>query len=218
MTQKERVSFTGYVTATRLQANRCNFGPQTEELLQDLIIVGVKNDYAREKLLTDAAMYLVKAIRLCKANEQASQQIKDMTTSGTKAVDAVQPRLEQGKKESIVNKQTLITLAEEPLLKGCGYCGSKHQRGNCPACGKKCNTCNRIGHFAAVSRTGKKKQRQVHALERSDCDEEMFISEIKNAKSSISEDWYEHSMSMNIAFHCGKTVGITLDTGAQCYH
>ncbi|KAH6933578.1 hypothetical protein HPB50_016533 [Hyalomma asiaticum] len=55
-----------YVTAARLQASRYNYGSLTEELLCDRIIVGVRNDFVREQLLTDPTLDLQKAIYLCR--------------------------------------------------------------------------------------------------------------------------------------------------------
>ena len=35
----------------------------------------------------------------------------------------------------------------------CGKCGKSHERGNCPAYGKKCNRCKGINHFQAMCRS-----------------------------------------------------------------
>ncbi|KAL1441840.1 hypothetical protein MTO96_008232 [Rhipicephalus appendiculatus] len=41
MKQQEGESFTDFLTGARLQANKCQFGNLTDELLQDRIIVGI---------------------------------------------------------------------------------------------------------------------------------------------------------------------------------
>lgn len=212
MVQQEGETFTAYVTAARLQANRCNYGPLTEELLRDRIIVGVKNDYVREKLLTDPAITLEKAINLCKANEQAAQQIKDMTESA-KAVDAVETHNKHLKKHNAAEKKAGKSPPGKPAGKKCGYCGNQHRKGNCPAYGKTCGTCGKVGHFAAVCKTGKRKVKEVDAIEHQESEEEeMFISELRDEQGeSTNEDWHE-----TITFQCGETVRMKLDTGAQC--
>lgn len=46
-------------------------------LLRGQMIVGVNNDYVREKLLTDPAMWLYKTIHLCKATQQIRYDDKE---------------------------------------------------------------------------------------------------------------------------------------------
>lgn len=120
------------------------------------------------KLFTNLAMNLDKAIHLCKTTEQASLQIKGMTTKGTKTIDAVCPRTEQGKrttddkqtrKPSSEKQAKQTTPAESQVVKNCACVGSQHQKGNCPAYGKNCITCNKTGHVAAVCKTGKKEKK-----------------------------------------------------------
>ena len=41
--------------------------------------------------------------------------------------------------------------------KTCKYCGKSHNRGNCPAYGKKCQNCGRDNHFKSVCRSGNDK-------------------------------------------------------------
>ncbi|KAL1421355.1 hypothetical protein MTO96_023149 [Rhipicephalus appendiculatus] len=63
MKQQEGESFTDFLTEARLQANKCQFGNLTGELLRDRIIVGISNDDVREKLLGDPTIDLEKAIQ-----------------------------------------------------------------------------------------------------------------------------------------------------------
>ena len=43
-------------------------------------------------------------------------------------------------------------------MRSCKYCGKSHNRGNCPAYGKKCQKCGRENHFKAVCRSGEGKR------------------------------------------------------------
>ena len=40
------------------------------------------------------------------------------------------------------------------LIRNCKYCGKSHNKGNCPAFGKKCGKCGKENHFKAVCKSG----------------------------------------------------------------
>ena len=42
-----------------------------------------------------------------------------------------------------------------PTKQTCKYCGSSHSLRQCPAYGKKCTYCSKIGHFRAVCRSSR---------------------------------------------------------------
>ncbi|XP_077536748.1 uncharacterized protein LOC144149087 [Haemaphysalis longicornis] len=154
--RQEGESFMEFLTAARLQAKKCKFGDLTDELLRDRLIVGITNDDVREKLLADPAIDLEKTVHMCKGSEQATKQLKEITTKDAEAklLDA----LETKTKKKWPSKGKART--EEPQQRQCQYCGGTHRRKECPAYGKKCITCNKMGHFAAVCRS--RKQKEVH--------------------------------------------------------
>ena len=39
-------------------------------------------------------------------------------------------------------------------IKNCNYCGISHNRGNCPAYGKRCQKCGKENHFKSVCKSG----------------------------------------------------------------
>ena len=39
-------------------------------------------------------------------------------------------------------------------IRNCKYCGKSHNKGNCPAFGKKCGKCGKDNHFKAVCKSG----------------------------------------------------------------
>ncbi|XP_064468460.1 uncharacterized protein LOC135379139 [Ornithodoros turicata] len=87
--QKEGETFNEFLTAARLQAKICQFGELTDELLRDRIIVGIRNDDVREKLLSDPTIDLQKTVNTCRASEQASQQLKEIANKDTKVLDSI---------------------------------------------------------------------------------------------------------------------------------
>lgn len=82
--RQEGETFTEFLTAARLQAKKCQYGDLTNELLRDRLIVGIANDDVREKLLGDPAIDLEKTIHICKASEQAMQQLKKNHRKGNR--------------------------------------------------------------------------------------------------------------------------------------
>lgn len=57
--------------------------------------------------------------------------------------------------EIAFNKQQkpAVQLPKSLVSNRCGYCGTSHPKGNCPAFGKKCTKCQKKNHFALVCRS-----------------------------------------------------------------
>ena len=62
----------------------------------------------------------------------------------TKKINASVNRL-HGKRQDSQNGNQRGTQGKD-----CGYCGRIHERGTCPARGRKCNKCGGMNHFAVV--------------------------------------------------------------------
>ena len=72
-----------YVTELKLQAKHCEFGSLTNELIRDRIVVGVKDDTVRSRLLRESALTLQKTVDICRAAEVSSSQISALKSSET---------------------------------------------------------------------------------------------------------------------------------------
>ncbi|XP_042148639.1 uncharacterized protein K02A2.6-like [Ixodes scapularis] len=195
MKQKEGETFNEFLTAARLQAKKCKFGELTDELLRDRIIVGITND----------------AVNLCKASEQASQQLKEIANKETRTVDAVTKKTKQlPRKKTVAETKEQAPENSGMARKACSFCGGFHRPKECPAYGKTCNKCQKKGHFAAVCRSSRSMvQHKVHAIDNHEDPEEMYMSELRTKTSKTV--WQEE-----IQFKCGTKVVMKLDTGAQC--
>ena len=64
-----------YVTEHRLQAKKCEFGALCNELIRDRIVVGIRDDAVRSRLLREAELDLQKAVDICRAAEQTRSQM-----------------------------------------------------------------------------------------------------------------------------------------------
>ena len=72
-----------FVTALRKLAKNCNFGQQEDRMIRDQIIVGIRDDSLRKKMLEDKKLDLDKCLCLGRAHETSTRQAHEMTQSKT---------------------------------------------------------------------------------------------------------------------------------------
>ena len=58
-----------YVVALRTLSKTCNYGPLTDNLVRDGIIVGILDNGFRKKLLQESKLALQSCIDICRAGE-----------------------------------------------------------------------------------------------------------------------------------------------------
>ena len=79
--QEQGESISAYVTELRVIAKNCAPEEITpDEILRDRLVLGVRDEKVRERLLRINDLTLSKAIDICKAAEQTSQQLKLIAT------------------------------------------------------------------------------------------------------------------------------------------
>ena len=134
-----------YVAELRKLAKNCNFGNAEDRMIRDRIVVGVKCEELRKKLLADSKLTLQTAITIARSHETSGRQALAMNTSGVdSSVDAVRhskPKKEFSKKTEHRSKKNFSHRHE------CRKCGRKHEIDKCPAANEKCFHCDRTGHF-----------------------------------------------------------------------
>lgn len=86
--QELNESLDAYVTAVRTLAKTCNFGTLEDSLIRDRIVIGVKDNQARKKLLQVSKLTLKGCIDICRSYETTSQQLKEINQE---EVHALQP-------------------------------------------------------------------------------------------------------------------------------
>lgn len=121
----------------------------------------------------------------------------------------------------------------------CNRCGTKHGPRQCPAYGKECKNCNRVGHFANKCKSKKKSSnggkearddkrsksdnnkkqnkssKKVNAIsdDSSDSEEYEISAIIDSAKVNAVSEGEKWSETLKIGNKC---VTVKLDTGAEC--
>lgn len=176
-------SFDSFLIKLRQAIVDCDFntaheGMSTEDrLLKDKIVLGIRSQKVREKLLSDPKLTLDKAIQICRSSEKTTETLHQMS-SDAKSCDAIREK-------------------EEDSVFKCRRCGTKHGRMNCPAYKKTCPICGKTGHVAeccfkkpkektvqksAAGRSSKRSEKKTAAVvadsDSSDSDEEHLTTYI----------------------------------------
>ena len=219
--QEESESVDSFVAALRTLAKTCNYGTLTDTLIRDRMVVGVRDNSLRKKLLQTSNLTLQSGIDICRSSECTARQIKDMGQQ-YEDVHSVGKR-SQGNRWKL--RQRAPT--EEgrpprlPTTITCKFCGKKHEwkKEVCPAWGKRCTKCNRLNHFAGLcnyrQRVNKVDQEYESEAQR---DEDYLLTlEEREPVLSMKETTYPRRIyalmtlkDVNVKFQldCGATVNI----------
>ncbi|KAK3794019.1 hypothetical protein RRG08_028453 [Elysia crispata] len=101
-------------------------------------LVFTANKRLQEKLLRDNELTLEKAISICRAYEQTTNDMKEMNKSEIK-IEKVSNKSQLKRQERMGNQRQ----------NDCRFCGRKHpfEKEKCPAWGKTCSNCGGRNHF-----------------------------------------------------------------------
>ncbi len=145
-----------YVTELKLIAKNCNFDSLEDELVRDRLVYGTNSERVKERLLREEELTSVRALKICRVDEQSNKQLKAMNTEGE--VHAIyKPK---GEKDSFkINAKRKNPAKRDDKqhenIHNCKYCGKSHASKQCPAFGKKCYNCGKNNHFSKVCRKKK---------------------------------------------------------------
>lgn len=71
--------FDKFLTKVMTQAQKCQFGALTDDLIVDRINFGIRDDTLRTKLLNIDKLILNRAIALCRNTEVCKEQVQTVT-------------------------------------------------------------------------------------------------------------------------------------------
>ena len=127
-----------YAARLRTLAVRCSFADVDAELKSHVICSCVDSGL-RRRALRDSEMSLQQLLTLARTYEATERQAT---------------QIEEGLKELHVSSQVAINrIQDKPSSSSCSNCSTSHSTSDmmsCPARGKVCNHCNKLGHFASV--------------------------------------------------------------------
>ena len=212
-TQDATESVDTFINRLREAVATCGYGQLQDEMVRDRIVIGIKSNTIRAKLLGDSELTLEKAITTCRTSEITSKQLKKM----------------DGDNDS-------VNLIQSNFRKACRYCGEHHKRGQCPAYGKRCDKCSRMNHSSKVCRSrgdandksqkqekktpdqrsepGKRKPHKVHLVE-----DEQYLTDSSVESTNIfnSGSGKKYFIELKIKGKDEyKNIKLQLDTGATC--
>lgn len=161
--QENGERFDVFLGEVRRLARSCAFGGVEESMICDRLVVGIRDDPTRRKLLQIRELTLNRAIDLCRAAETAGQQLK--VIAGPEEVQAVNSRssrhsggISRGQRDNRSKSRGGGGERDSKSARRCKFCNRGHvmKKEACPAYGKTCNACSGKNHFASVCSKGKR--------------------------------------------------------------
>lgn len=236
--QEAGESIESYLASLRSLAKSCNYGELTDSLIRDRIVVGIRENNVRKKLLQENKLTLAKCINICRANEKTSQQLKAMSQE-SEDVNSFQSKApkSEGYIPKSQSKGRGQTRAKPIGLINCKFCGRTHpkRKEDCPSWGKNCVGCGEKNHFIALCPNVKSRKQQkssIHAVdfskhydEASDSDDYTLVVEsvdsvnVEPCPKKIFANMQIHDTQVRFQLDCGATVNtLPVDMYKRIFH
>jgi len=158
--QKPSEPFCDYVVALRNSVKNCEYGPLTDSLVRDAIVMGVRSKKTQQALLKENDLSLDSCINIARATERAYEHFNTISNGKEEfmEVDKVSNEIKPGK---------------------CKFCGLVHvwKKDKCPAYGKKCDKCGGLNHFKKVCRSKYRTSKEINEVDNSELKREEILFE-----------------------------------------
>ena len=214
--QQAGETFDTFLADLRRLVKSCDYGGTEDSMVRDRIVLGVRDDATRRKLLGTRKLDLPKAIDICRALEATARQFKAMT-----APDEVQalkgersnqhrPSSRRSKSrrrdKSQQRKSDRRAQSKDKGDRRCRYCRRTHDAGkhNCPAYGSTCSACGRRNHWAAACESETQPPKDVKQLS----DDESLLALDTADSRRIYSNVYVNGKKIRFLLDCGSTVNI----------
>ena len=157
-TSKDKMRVSLWTTSLHTLSEHCGYGDMRDQLIRDLIAVGIRDDKLSEKMQLDPDLTLEKAISLARQSEAVKKQqplIRGQIEPETN-LDAVKSRYKNKQQSTFQRKTAPRQQQVQKQHSGkCNRCGRSptHNRNNCPARDATCHKCSKKGHYASVCKS-----------------------------------------------------------------
>ncbi|XP_064479249.1 uncharacterized protein LOC135392471 [Ornithodoros turicata] len=149
-------------------AETCDFGSLQGQLIRDRLVVGLRDRRLSERLQLDSELKLEKAVSMARNSEAVKGQqsvLRGRETpleppTGNPTFDALtstksavrKGRHTEAPGRARAQRASMRHESYRADSRTCKWCGSSngHPRTQCPAQGKTCMSCKKVGHFASV--------------------------------------------------------------------
>ena len=155
--QQPSETFDDFLSDLRKMARTCDFGQLEDSLIRDRVVIGIRDEPTRRRLLQVKKLSLRDAIDACKASEATSRRLRVMG-GGTGEVDALSQSSSSSSskgRRSASKPRSRPTSRDWSSHRRCRYCDGQHvdAKESCPAYGQKCRKCGKLHHFAKVCKS-----------------------------------------------------------------
>lgn len=139
--------FDEFVQRIRAQVEKCAFQNETEELMTILqILSGVKSNETRRKIL-EKERTLEEVLTIGRHDEILKENLKSYGTDRGESSTQMVQRVVRAEKSNVNGGGSCFN---------CGFKGHYASAKECPARGKTCNKCKKVGHFEKVCKGEKR--------------------------------------------------------------
>jgi len=127
------------------QAPSCELGDLKDQLIRDRIVVGIKNEAVKERMLRENDLDLEKAINITKTAEVTRLHLQQLHETSKVSEEIKSAAKKKTPAKDVYQKLSCLQYAEKHK---CRRCDNIHERGKCPEYGLECYKCKGINHFA----------------------------------------------------------------------
>ena len=195
-----------------------------DSLLRDRIVLGIKNEEARKRLLQHRKLDLKKCIDICRTSESATAHLQAIGGKHNE-VHQVNPGTNDSRETGDKQGESTGSSSErkniQPRKLKCKFCLQSHvlKKELCLAWGKRCNVCRKMNHWKGSEFCAmKKKVRSVNqSPDCSDSDSDVasvktlsaFVNGVASARDKpIHCEMLIRSKPVSLQVDCGATVSI----------
>ena len=160
-------SFDTFVGDLRRLVKTCGYGTVEESTIRDRIVLGIRDDATRKKLLLTRTLDLTNALDICRSSEATMRQLKDMTSPAElKALRQQTARSSSPQRTSSRYRRRMTPGRYERhrspsaerydnVERRCKFCNGTHKPSKdlCKAYGATCAACGKKNHYASVCRS-----------------------------------------------------------------
>ena len=199
-TQKEGESFKSWLLELRTLIQSCEFKEMSDEMLVLMIVMGIRDETIRERLLRSKNLTVTSAIEYIVSVETSKARCLTMKSNEGKLVEV----------DNLQNGGGTFK---------CRNCGISHKIRECPAFNVTCYNCGGKHHYKKFckkkshSRSAQQKQnqRKIEGIEEESSEEcELVVSMVEKAEVNACEREWNRNILVNDEVCCFK-----LDTGSE---
>ena len=153
--QQPGESIEDFVADLRKLAKSFAFEQLEDSLIRDRLVVGIRDDPTRRRVLQVKNLSLSDAIDACEATEATNRRLRTMNGTAPAEIDATTTSRRRGRRSS-KSRDRASQRDTVNSARRCLYCDRQHggSKESCPAFGQQCRKCSgKKNHFQKVCRS-----------------------------------------------------------------